>query len=193
MLDDAIILETESVEDVGAHRATRRRMTHEGTVIGAGAGHTEPDGVAVDGEVVDGEMEVGEGALQRRDDSLDTHRPGSVVRLFAADIVLRLERAAPLVTIVAGASRSHAELAELLAALHADRLRNLRVLVDALAANGPLRLEEDEALETVWALTSPELHQLLVRVRGWTRQRYRDWLATSLAALLLPEGRPGTP
>jgi hypothetical protein len=55
------------------------------------------------------------------------------LRLFAADIVLRLERAAPLVTIVAGASRSHAELAELLTALHADRLRNLRVLVDALA------------------------------------------------------------
>ena len=108
------------------------------------------------------------------------------LRLFAADVVLRLERAAPLVTIVAGASRSHAELAELLAALHADRLRNLRVLVDALAANGPLRLEEDNALETIWALTSPELHQLLVRVRGWTRQRYREWLATSLAELLLP-------
>ena len=91
------------------------------------------------------------------------------LRLFAADIVLRLERAAPLVAIVAGASRSEPELAELLARLHADRLRNLRVLVDALAANGPLRLPDDEALETVWALTSPELHQLLVRVRGWTR------------------------
>ena len=112
------------------------------------------------------------------------------LRLFAADIVLRLERAAPLVAIVAGAARSHAELAELLTALHADRLKNLRVLVDALAANGPLRLEEDEALETVWALTSPELHQLLIRVRGWTRQRYRDWLAASLAQLLLPEAGP---
>ena len=110
------------------------------------------------------------------------------LRLFAADVVLRLERAAPLVAVVAGAARSHAELADLLAALHADRLKNLRVLVDALAVNGPLRLEEDEALETVWALTSPELHQLLVRVRGWTRKRYRDWLATSLAELLLPEG-----
>jgi AcrR family transcriptional regulator len=109
------------------------------------------------------------------------------LRLFAADIVLRLERAAPLVAVVAGAARSHTELADLLAALHADRLTNLRTLVDALAVNGPLRLEEDEAVETVWALTSPELHQLLIRMRGWTRQRYRDWLATSLAELLLPE------
>jgi AcrR family transcriptional regulator len=107
------------------------------------------------------------------------------LRLFAADIVLRLQRAAPLVAIVAGASRSDPELAQLLAALHADRLKNLHALVDALAANGPLALSRDEAVETVWALTSPELHQLLIRVRGWTRRRYRDWLATSLAQLLL--------
>lgn len=109
------------------------------------------------------------------------------LRLFAADIVLRLERAAPLVAIVAGASRSEPELAELLARLHADRLKNLRVLVDVVAVNGPLRLRNNEAVETVWALTSPELHQLLTRVRGWPRRRYCDWLADSLAQLLLQE------
>jgi AcrR family transcriptional regulator len=112
------------------------------------------------------------------------------LRLFAADIVLRLERAAPVMAIVAGASRSEPELAELLARLHADRLRNLRVLLDALALNGPLRLPDDEAVESVWALTSPELHQLLIRVRGWTRHRYRDWLADSLAQLLLHTNSP---
>ncbi len=107
------------------------------------------------------------------------------LRLFAADIVLRLERAAPLVAIVAGASRSDPELAELLTTLHAERLKNLRVLVDALAAHGPLRLSRHAAAETVWALTSPELHQLLSRVGGWTRRRYCAWLADSLAELLI--------
>jgi AcrR family transcriptional regulator len=107
------------------------------------------------------------------------------LRLFASDIVLRLERAAPIVAIVSGAARSEPELAELLARLHADRLENLGTLVRALAANGPLRLPEGQAVETVWALTSPELHQLLVRVRGWTRRRYSDWLADTLAELLL--------
>ena len=86
---------------------------------------------------------------------------------FAADIVPRLERAAPLVAVVAGASRSDPELAQLLTTLHTHRLQNLHVLTRALAANGPLRLSEKEAAETVWALTSPELHQLLVRLRGW--------------------------
>ena len=107
------------------------------------------------------------------------------LRLFAADIVLRLERAAPIVAIVSGASRSEPELADLLAQLHAVRLKNLAVLVDALAANAPLRLPANQAVETVWALTSPELHQLLVRVRGWTRHRYTHWLAESLDTLLL--------
>jgi AcrR family transcriptional regulator len=107
------------------------------------------------------------------------------LRLFAADITPRLERGAPLVAVLAAAAQSDPELAELLTTLHADRLKNLRVLVDALATNGALRLPTDDALDTVWALTSPELQQLLVRERGWTRQRYEQWLVASLAQLLL--------
>jgi AcrR family transcriptional regulator len=107
------------------------------------------------------------------------------LRLFAADITPRLERGAPLVAVLAAAAQSDPELAELLTRLHADRRRNLRVLVDALAAGGALRLPVDDALDTVWALTSPELQQLLVRERGWTRQRYEEWLVASLAGLLL--------
>lgn len=61
------------------------------------------------------------------------------------------------------------------------------MLVGALASNGPLRLSDEAAAETVWALTSPELHQLLTRVRGWTRRRYCAWLAESLAQLLLED------
>lgn len=106
------------------------------------------------------------------------------LRLFASDVVIRLERVGPIVATV-GAARSEPELAELLTRLHADRLKSLRHFVDALAANGPLRLPTSQAVDSVWALTSPELHQLLTRVRGWTRRRYSDWLADSLATLLL--------
>jgi AcrR family transcriptional regulator len=109
------------------------------------------------------------------------------LRLFAADIEERLERAAPIVALI-GAARAEPELAELLVRLHTERLMNLRTVVDALASNGPLRLSEKEALETIWALTSPELQQLLVRVRGWSRPRYRAWLTDSLGAVLLESG-----
>jgi AcrR family transcriptional regulator len=109
------------------------------------------------------------------------------LRLFANDIVRRLERAAPLVAVVAAAAPGEPELAELLERLHAHRLRNLRVLVDALAANGPLRTSRERATETVWALVSPELHQLLTGIGGWSRRRYVAWLQASLEALLLEE------
>ena len=107
------------------------------------------------------------------------------LRLFAADIVLRLERAAPLAAVVAGAARSDPEIATLYERLHRNRLENMTTLIDALSANGPLQLPAEHALETVWALTSPELHQLLERVRGWTPDRYRDWLTDCLSTLLL--------
>jgi AcrR family transcriptional regulator len=116
------------------------------------------------------------------------------LRLFAADIVARLERAAPLAAVISGAARSDPEIAALYQGLHRNRLENMTTLIDALASNGPLRVAAEQALETAWALTSPELHQLLVRVRGWTRNRYSDWLADSLSALLLADGpaRPST-
>jgi AcrR family transcriptional regulator len=107
------------------------------------------------------------------------------LRLFAADIAVRLERVGPLLEVLTTAARSDPELAELRAKIHGERLSNLGSFVEALTANGPLRVEPEAALDDVWALASPELHQLLTRTRGWTRDRYCSWLADSLAALLL--------
>ena len=107
------------------------------------------------------------------------------LQLFAADVVRRLERAAPLVAVVGAGAQGEPELGRLLKQLHADRLQNLRVLVDALRANGSLRTPAAAATETVWALTSPELYGLLTGIGGWSRRRYTAWLAESLEALLL--------
>jgi len=108
-----------------------------------------------------------------------------LIRLFAADICVRIERAAPLLAVVAAAAHSEPELAELYARAHESRHSNLKGLVSALAVKAPLRMPADEALDTVFALTSPELGQLLVHQRGWTYDRYRDWLTEALKALLL--------
>jgi AcrR family transcriptional regulator len=105
---------------------------------------------------------------------------------FASDVCDRLERVGPLMAVVAAAAPSQPELATLYRELHQARLRNLRRFVDMLAANGPLALEPRRAAETVWALASPELHQLLRRTRDWSRAAYEAWLADALAALLVP-------
>jgi hypothetical protein len=44
----------------------------------------------------------------------------------------------------------------------------------------------EEARDLLWSHTSPELYGLLVLQRGWTPERYGRWLATTLAAALLP-------
>ena len=108
------------------------------------------------------------------------------LRLFAADVVLRLERVGPILEVLSSAARTDPELAELREKIHSGRLAGLGQFTRVLAANGALRLELDAATESVWALASPELHQLLTRTRGWTREHYCDWLADSLTALLLP-------
>src|SRR5689334_5814642 len=107
------------------------------------------------------------------------------LQLFAADIVRRLERVAPLVAVVGAGAQGEPELSRLLKRLHDDRLQSLRVLVDALRANGSLRKSPAVATETVWAMTSPELYGLLTGIGRWSRRRYTTWLADSLEALLL--------
>ena len=111
--------------------------------------------------------------------------PHEQLRLFAGDIVLRLERVGPLLEVLATAARADPELAALLERIHGERRANLATFVAALAANGTLRQEPEKAVDTVWAIASPDLHRLLTGTRGWTRERYCEWLARSLAALLL--------
>ena len=45
---------------------------------------------------------------------------------------------------------------------------------------------QDEAVAIVWSLTSPEMHRLLRVDRAWTKERYAEWLATTLTLTLLP-------
>ena len=47
----------------------------------------------------------------------------------------------------------------------------------------------DEA-ETFSALTSPELHHLLTVTRGWTQQRYAEWLEQTVTSLLSADAGP---
>lgn len=108
------------------------------------------------------------------------------LRLFAADVVLRLERVGPLLAVLASAAQAEPDLKTLLRRIHSSRRNNLRIFVDSLSMNGALSLGADAATDTVWALASPELHQLLTGMLGWSRPRYCDWLFTSLSATLLP-------
>ena len=64
--------------------------------------------------------------------------------------------------------------------------RTSRTFVQALAANGAAAASSRRPRpRRVWALASPELHQLLTRTRGWTRERYCELARRQPRALLL--------
>jgi hypothetical protein len=69
----------------------------------------------------------------------------------------------------------------------ARRLHGLGNLAGQLAESGELRpeLSVDDARDLIWILCSSDVHDLLVRERGWTSERYRDWLAVALQRELL--------
>jgi AcrR family transcriptional regulator len=107
---------------------------------------------------------------------------------FAADIVARIERVRPIDDVMQSAAVIDPDIADLRARMQENRFSKLRTFTEWLAANGALRqhADVDEAATIVWTLTSPEVNRLLRDVRGWSSQRYQQWLSTTLIRVLLP-------
>ena len=119
------------------------------------------------------------------------------VAMFATGMAGELERMRPLDDVLRSAAAVDPEVAAARREQN-DRQRHaaMTIVVGWIRARGPLRdgLDLDTAVDVVWALTSPELHHMLLDARGWDRARYEDWLRHTLElSLLPPEGDGATP
>lgn len=119
---------------------------------------------------------------------LEENDPVRVLKLFAQDISAILERVAPIFEITRIAAKTDTDIADLLKNMLDQRMRNLEVVTQHLSALGSLRegLDEAKATENIWVTTSPEVFNLLLRDRGWTKEQYIHWLSDTLIRLLLP-------
>jgi AcrR family transcriptional regulator len=119
---------------------------------------------------------------------LHENDPINQLHNFSQDITQILERVAPLFEVMRLAAKTEPEIADLLAHLLQERLRNMESFTSSLAAHAPLRagLDETQAAEVVWAITSPELFNLLRTDLDWPKSRYTAWLEDTLVRLLLP-------
>ena len=115
----------------------------------------------------------------------DPHRQ---LELYAATQPGIHARAGPLLRVLIGAAATDPELAELWTQIEKERLSGMGRFARLLADRGVLRpgLSAEEARDLLWTLNSLAVHDLLVRQRGWSPERYRDWLAAALARELLP-------
>jgi TetR/AcrR family transcriptional regulator of autoinduction and epiphytic fitness len=110
------------------------------------------------------------------------------VRLFSLDMAEIMGRVAPLFEVMRDAAKTEPDIAVIRQKMLAERAEALKVFINALMRNGPLRdgLTLEEAAETVWAVSSGEVYTLLVKDRGWSKEKYGQWLANAFGVLLLP-------
>ena len=104
-----------------------------------------------------------------------------------------MSRAEPLYRILLSAAGSDPDAAALLAELTRQRQQGQGQIARSLARAGALRpkLRERDAADIIHALTLPEVYRLLVCDRGWSPQRYEQWLTDTLIGQLLPFAAAG--
>jgi AcrR family transcriptional regulator len=113
--------------------------------------------------------------------------PRKQIAMYAATQPGIHRRAGPLLRALRDARAAEPELARLWDEMEAWRLDGQGRFVRMLADRGALRpgLAVDDAVDLTWTLCSLAVHDLLVRDRGWTDERYRGWLTDILVRELV--------
>jgi AcrR family transcriptional regulator len=113
--------------------------------------------------------------------------PARKLAIYARGLCEIHVRLAPLFLALRDASSTEPEALEVWQEISDRRAANMRKLVKDLRDTGGLRpgLSIDEGADIVWATNSPELYVLLVVERGWSVDRFEQWLAESWCRLLL--------
>jgi AcrR family transcriptional regulator len=110
-----------------------------------------------------------------------------------AELVCELgARVAGIYEAIRGAATADPEVRPVWEKIQQERRIGAAHVVADAASKGPLRpgLDRDEAADIVWVLNDAGLYHMLVDVRGWPRERFQEWLASSLVHELLgDEGR----
>jgi len=110
---------------------------------------------------------------------------GTKIAIYASAMRGIAGRLAPVLSIIQQAAPAEPELAALWRQIADRRAANMRLFAADLAAVAPLRVDPDDAADIIWATNAPELYQLLVNQRGWSPERYEDFLADTWRRLLL--------
>ena len=110
------------------------------------------------------------------------------LQMFAQVVANNLDQVSAVFDIMTDAAKTEPDLDRIIQKMNKQRLENMMFAVRQFAVNGPFRNNMDEihARDIVWTLTSGEVFLLLTRDRGWSKEKYADWLADMLIQALLP-------
>lgn len=108
---------------------------------------------------------------------------------YAAAVAEIGGRMAPIHRALREAAVSDADCEALRAEISARRAANMRLFAADLRATGELRsdLSDAKVADVVWSMNAAEYHALLVEERGWSADRFRDWLLDAWTRTLLQQ------
>jgi AcrR family transcriptional regulator len=116
---------------------------------------------------------------------VDSRTAEDVVRRYAELSAEVSARAGPIAAVVYAAADSDPQLADLARTYDQQRLAGCttiaKLVADRLGTSDPDRLEY--LRDTVWALFSWQLYALLVIQRGWSVERYADWIVRAFSGI----------
>ena len=118
---------------------------------------------------------------------LDEPDPERQLRLNARNARAAKVRMGGILEVIRSAARAEPELAALWERIEREFYENQRAVIASLAEKEALKegLDETRATDILWTLNHPSAWQLLVRQRGWSPDRFEEWLADSFCAQLL--------
>lgn len=124
---------------------------------------------------------------------IDEPHPVRQLRLYAATQPGIWSRVGPVLRVLDAGSNSDPSLIELREQIAAERRHGLRTgLGKLLEQRDVLRpgLTAERAGDIVYAVCGQANYEALVTECGWTEREYRNWLAETLVAVLLPGETP---
>jgi AcrR family transcriptional regulator len=105
--------------------------------------------------------------------------------LHAAFSTRTAQRIAPFQLMVQSAAGADPAAAAMLEEMGRQRLVGMTVMATEAATTGQLAVSADECRDVLWSVTDGMLWHRLVNERGWTNERFAEWLGRMWVSLLV--------
>jgi AcrR family transcriptional regulator len=121
---------------------------------------------------------------------LEERDPERQLRLNMRNSRMVKARAGAILEVIRSAASGDRDIGALWSRIQTEFHDNQCAIVQSIAAKGALASELDVATATdiLWALNHPNLYALLAGERGWSPERYEQWLGDLLCSHLLRDG-----
>lgn len=112
---------------------------------------------------------------------------GEMIDIYATALIDIQQRMAPIFLALREAALTDESCRTLWTNIGDRRAHNMREFAADLRLTGELRedLDNSQVADIIWSMNAAEYWVLLVEERGWTPDRFRDWICEAWRRLLL--------